>query len=921
MNNSTPLAKLRDVLASLYSDTQSAHRIASDVGLDTRHIDFDGRAINFWHSILTEARNAEKIDQLLNLVFGEYPNNSNLRIAYEDFYRSSLQTEKLVASQDAPEPGNPPYKGLLYFQEADADIFVGRESLTDELIAHLRKYAFLAIIGASGSGKSSLVRAGLIRRLRGSNQQHNYVATADERQYWPIHIITPTAHPLEALAASLTRDDKSVTTTATLIDDLNQDIRSLHLFARKLLSVDSSNPRNRLLIIVDQFEELFTHCHSHNERQVFVANLLNAAKEDGMTTVVITLSADFYAHCAEFEDLRQMFERYQRYIGRMSPNDLKRAITEPAQRGNWAFETGLEEQILKDVIAEPGALPLLSQALRETWEQRRGRTLTYLGYFAAGRVQGAIAKKAESTFTEQLSQHEQDIAKNIFLCLTEVSESNLNTRRSAVWGELAGAGRDVSMVETVLKKLADARLITSDQNKVEIAHEALIREWPRLDKWLEADREGLRIHRRLTEAAVTWKEMKCNPHDLFRGTRLDQALEWRANHPHDLNKTEQEFLDASLAERQRLIEEKTRIEQERADAQQRELMQARRVRNGAWAAFAATAIALILAVIIGWQLYDENRKAQVEHLLVEARELKAALQPYDAIEKLKAAEGAANRINVNLGIDMHSEINDVVRHVAIQWVQQGEKLTAEGSLVEAAVKFRNILALNPPPDVPVYVWIEPGDFVMGTIEHGQSYDSEKPQHSVSLRGYWILRTEVTNQLYLRCINEGPCTKPGSTHWDKPQFANWPVNGVEWEQANTYANWVGGRLPTEAEWEKACRGTDGRIYPWGNNFPSPQLLNYQQSDVYEIASIGSYPAGTNSLYDMAGNVYEWTSSIYRPYPYKAEDGRERAAPNESWVYRGGSFSSSELNVRCAFRNKTTPGVMDNSIGFRVVLPGP
>ena len=211
--------------------------------------------------------------------------------------------------RDAPIPGEPPFKGLQYFDEDDASLFFGRELLTAKLVSQLREHHFLAVVGASGSGKSSLVRAGLIPALKRGESLADTTRPPSGSTHWPVHVITPTAHPLEAMAASLTRDSESVTATATLIDDFQRDPRSLHLYVRKLLGQGGGN---HLLLIVDQFEELFTACKDDAERQAFVDNMMTAValETSGPTIVVITLRADFYAHCAQFDALREALSQW-----------------------------------------------------------------------------------------------------------------------------------------------------------------------------------------------------------------------------------------------------------------------------------------------------------------------------------------------------------------------------------------------------------------------------------------------------------------------------------------------------------------------------------------------------------------------------------------------------------------------------------
>ncbi len=288
------------------------------------------------------------------------------------------------------------------------------------------------------------------------------------------------------------------------------------------------------LFVVDQFEELFTLCRSEAEQTAFVENLLNAALQPrGNAVVIIVLRADFYAHCARFDLLRQALSQHQEYIGPMTVKELRRAIEEPARHGHWEFESGLIEFLLHDVGAdvagrspEPGALPLLSHALLATWQRRRGRMLTLGGYSASGGVRGAIAETAEAVFHDQLEPEQRAIARQIFMRLTEIGDdaTTADTRRRVSFDELVSKPEDNDMVHEVLMTLADARLITTDQNTAEVAHEALIREWPTLRGWLDENRDGLRLHRHLTDAAQEWELLSRDPGMLYRGARLAQAL-------------------------------------------------------------------------------------------------------------------------------------------------------------------------------------------------------------------------------------------------------------------------------------------------------------------------------------------------------------------------------------------------------------
>ena len=423
-----------------------------------------------------------------------------------------LNLANAARQEDAPVPGIPPYKGLLFFDEADADLFFGREALVAHLVDRANHVAshlprLLAVVGASGSGKSSVVRAGLAVTLK--------------RAGWDTRVFTPTAEPLKMIEANHAREH------------------------------GNGAPR---LIVVDQFEEVFTLCHDEAARAAFIEKLLALASEPNeRTMIVIALRADFYSHCAAYPQLRQAIASQQEYIGPMSPEELRRAIEEPAKRGGWEFESGLVESMLNDIGArstqdqEPGALPLLSHALLATWERRRGRTFTVEGYRAAGGVRGAIAETAESVFTDQLDRQQQHLARDIFLRLTELGEGTEDMRRRAALIELVPSAEQADQVRSILSTLADARLVSLGQDSAEIAHEALIREWQRLREWLNQDRESLRLHRQFTQAAREWEELQRDPGALYRGVRLIQMLEWEAENPDSLNDQERVFLAASKA--------------------------------------------------------------------------------------------------------------------------------------------------------------------------------------------------------------------------------------------------------------------------------------------------------------------------------------------------------------------------------------
>jgi WD40 repeat protein/DNA-binding SARP family transcriptional activator len=564
------------------------------------------------------------------------------------------------SAEKLPVPGDPPFKGLQCFEPADSGRFFGREHLTDQFVERLRQHPFLAIVGASGSGKSSLVRAGLVPALLDSLAGNH------------VYLLSPGAHPLEAVAACLGRGAD----VANLAHELERDPNTLLVHLRRHAK-EGAPP----IFVADQFEELFTLCHAETERQAFVDNLLLAAlSPSAPARVVITLRADFYAHCAQYPELRAALAEHQAFIGPMSAAELRRAIEAPATLDGWSFEPGLVDWVLREAGDEPGGLPLVSHALLETWQRRRGRTLTYQGYAASGGVQGAIAKTAETVYHHGLTARQQPLARGIFLRLTELGEGTQDTRRQATLAELVPRPELAGEVAAVVGILADARLITTAEGTIEVAHEALIREWPALRQWLAEDRDGLRLGRRLSEAAQEWDALDRDPGALYRGSRLAQALEWADAHPDELNVRDREFLIVSraraedeaadaAARQQRELEASYRLaeaEKLRADESARSAVQ---LRQRAIYLSGLVVVALILATAAAWlggQARQAATVAQSNERVAFARELAAAAMNNLDVDPERSLLLAWQAVDATYSVDrsVSTEAEDAL-HVAL----------------------------------------------------------------------------------------------------------------------------------------------------------------------------------------------------------------------------------------------------------------
>ncbi|MFF4366967.1 hypothetical protein [Streptomyces sp. NPDC001594] len=401
-----------------------------------------------------------------------------------------------------------PYVGLAPFRTEDAALFFGRERLVEDLFTALTRHRVVALVGASGAGKSSLLHAGLLPRLH---------ADTPARE---VTVLTPGPHPLDR--------------------------------ARRALGIDRPEPGTdpaaapgtaERVVIVDQFEEVFTVCADPDERSRFVTGLVAAARRPGSgCRVVLGVRADFYAHCTRHPELVDVLREAQVVVGPMSAAELRRAVVEPARRAGLTVEGGLQATLVAHAHGQVGVLPLLSHSLLETWRRRRGAALTLDGFHAAGGFEGALAQSAEALY-DSISAPQQRLARQVFVHLIALGEGTEDTKRPVDRVEL---GQDAD-TRTVLARAAALRLLTLGDGAVELTHEALIRAWPRLRGWLTDDRERLRRHRQLADAARAWEAVGRDPGALLRGAPLALARELTADGGPVLTAAEAEFLAAGAA--------------------------------------------------------------------------------------------------------------------------------------------------------------------------------------------------------------------------------------------------------------------------------------------------------------------------------------------------------------------------------------
>ena len=487
-----------------------------------------------------------------------------------------------------------PFRGLECFEEEHADFFFGREELTHQLVEQLRTSPFVTVLGASSSGKSSLVRAGLMHQLR----QGRRLPGSDG---WRLKLITPGENPTRSLASAfvdpgapeieraeqIQRAETFLQSGGTGLARLVRASLPSNLTASPMSTLPSGAVRPRLVLIIDQFEEVFTLCcgsQAETLRRQFFQCLTSAlAQAEDCLSIVIVLRADFWGKCLQYESLAVQIRRQILKVLPMSYEQIKNTIVRPARRAGLICEPNLVYTMLLDVIGAPGELPLLQYTLRELWERRerfpkgslhespQGATskLTLNAYTELGGVRGTLQKRATEIYNS-LEPDEQAAARRIFLTLTRLGEGTEDTRRRATKDELVSPAFPRPLIERTLEKLVASKLVVISRGGegdrrgdgwshpsaelLDVVHEALIRNWSLLRGWLEESREMLRRQRRIEQAALEWaklgKPARCEY--LLGGDRLQDAMSFQKTYPQELSTLAQEFLSVSDAENRRV---------------------------------------------------------------------------------------------------------------------------------------------------------------------------------------------------------------------------------------------------------------------------------------------------------------------------------------------------------------------------------
>ena len=493
-------------------------------------------------------------------------------------------------------PAENPYKGLRAFDETDAADFYGRAALVDELVHAVGDRRLVAVVGPSGIGKSSVVKAGLVPALRGG--------ALPGAAPWLVTDMFPGAYPYEELAAALLR--VAVERPDDLVEELARDELGIRRVVKRILP-----PGSELLLVVDQFEELFTLTADEETRRRFLAGLTALAGDaHSPARVLVTLRADFLDHPLRDPEFGKLLRAGMVAVAAPSEDELAEAIERPARRVGVRFEPGLVSQIVADVRDQPGALPLLQYALTELFANRTGDVLTLEGYLATGGVVGALGRRAEDLYA-RFRPSARAACRQVFLRLVSVDPASHDTRRRVRRSELRQLELEPDALDEVLARYGEHRLLTFDREPltrtptVEVAHEAILSQWDRLRGWIGERREHLLLHRRLVEAVAEWEDAGRDPEYLPREGRLAQFEAWAGATDLALTAGERAFLAEARAA---------------ADELARRRARRRRATLAGFAMLAAAASVLAaFALVLRNQARDDARLATARQLAASAQ--------------------------------------------------------------------------------------------------------------------------------------------------------------------------------------------------------------------------------------------------------------------------------------------------------------
>lgn len=844
---------------------------------------------------------------------------------------SVTSTHEILVS-DAPNP----YKGLRAFQEADAPDFFGRDELVRRLLNRLTPQPgrtralsgvltedaevsaegrFLAVIGPSGSGKSSTVMAGLMPALRRGELPGSH--------RWFIVSMTPGRDPLRNLEAALL----SVATRppAHLAQQLRADPQGLLVAVERILLDAHGHTRDEgddLLLLIDQFEEVFTMLEDPAERARFLDLLrVGVTTPQSRLRIVITMRADFTDRPLSYPDFGELVRQNVEFVMPMNAGELEKAIAGPARRVGVSVRPDLIAAVISDVRDEPGALPLLQYALTETFEGREDNRMTLAAYRASGGVIGALARRADEIYAG-LNQRDQALTRQIFLRLVTLGEGSNDTRRRVLRSELTALGE----VNPLIDMFGRVRLLTFDQERgtreplIEVAHEALITQWRTLRRWLDESRSDIRLQRQLAVAAEEWRNHDQDISYLLRGARLEMFEGWEQSTLIALTQDERHYLRVSI--QQRAAEAASETARRKREEQLIIRDEQRKVELDA-----AT------------QRFQEAERAAIEAEQAAIRTGERAIQAEGRARTAQRSASLAALVALVIGI---AAIAATFILIGVRDAAEAGRATAEFEALLINNQVARIETLIPGVGVPPTSAAAPSPFLLtataiasladwepvivadaggvpmvevppGCYVMGNSYNpDESPPHEICITApFYLDQYEVSNSQFAQLGGVAAnIPYPGS---DDSSLV--PRVNLTWREAYDFCvNQRGGRLPTEAEWEYAARGPNSLPYTYG--VERKALSEIYGDSFNQLQPIGSGQGETSwvGAVDLLANAQEWTSSLLASYPYNATDGREDVNATGSRVTRGASYFLTTAD-RAADRSQGAPDSPTYDIGFR------
>jgi formylglycine-generating enzyme required for sulfatase activity len=785
----------------------------------------------------------------------------------------ALVAERLLATARPPQP----YPGLRPFEMTEWSIFFGRERMIDDVIDLLARQRLVVVHGSSGSGKSSLIRAGVLPRLARQHLRHGL--------RWQTAAMRPSGGPLWNLAEALARIEGQESDVAR-VETIRRAFDRPDARLRATVASEIGLAGQHLCILVDQFEELFRYAHesSRDESQLFIELLAGLTDDDGEPRVhaVVTMRSEFLGECAQYDGLAEAINRTQYLLPRMDREGLLRAIRRPAELYGGTIDADLAERLIADAGGGQDELPLIQHALMLLWTQASGadgspRLRLDLYRKQEGGIATLLSDHADRVMAEAApDQPRQAMVELLFRALTDINADGQGIRRPQRFDRLvAVTGGDRDSLRGIIEafRAEGVSFLTpyppapiEDGTVIDISHEALIRCWRRIadpkDGWLQREFQDGLIWRSLLAPAESYEK---NPKHVLSPTLTEERVRWLGGRP------------PSWCERygggwQRVSELMRASEAAAARARRRETWR----RRASWAP---------LLLLVGFGLW------------------------------MAAERGLA-------------ELRDWRRVEA--WRQAAA--TAAGGKPSAPVKDCS--------DCPEMVVVPPGAFLMGSPESDpDAQKDERPQHRVTIaEPFAIGRHEVTRAEYAAFVEATYPRGNGCYAWTGSEFrfnadADWrdpgfaqtdrdPVACVSWVDAKAYVQWLSEktgeryRLPTEAEWEYAARAGTTTRYATGDTITEKDA-NFGNR-LGKTAPVGSYPPNPWGLYDMHGNLWEWTEDCYKDsYEGAPEDGRAWVEGDCSYrVVRGGSWFGRPVSLRSADRSGIGPGFRFNDFGFRI-----